>query len=185
MDEQINLTYLSHREADHYKSLLNRTLTVREEFKASPVCAYGYWIAMTLSSLTILGSFPLAALFFPMDEPADAFNDEFNSYMSVVFGITSFFIVIGMIFFFSRRPGLKQYRLAEATAYLKRINYSERPKQKSSSSSGNGREPSLRELQHAWYEGHNELNWRDREYAEQQGMSASEYISNVLEDDRD
>ncbi len=42
-----------------------------------------------------------------------------------------------------------------------------------------------RQLDHAWYEGHTELNWRDRERAQEYGMSADEYISNVLENDRD
>lgn len=42
-----------------------------------------------------------------------------------------------------------------------------------------------RQAQHEWYEGHDNLTWRDRVPAQSYGMDASTYISNVLENDKD
>lgn len=44
---------------------------------------------------------------------------------------------------------------------------------------------SKRQVDHEWYGGHSELNWRDRELGQMYGMDADTYISNVLENDKD
>lgn len=45
--------------------------------------------------------------------------------------------------------------------------------------------PSRRQMQHEWYEGHSELDWRDRERGELYGIDVETYIANVLENDKD
>jgi hypothetical protein len=50
--------------------------------------------------------------------------------------------------------------------------------------SDDGGSKTTRQLQHEWYEGHSELNWRDREMASIWGLDVETYISNVKENDR-
>ncbi|ODT25984.1 MAG: hypothetical protein ABS64_00405 [Microbacterium sp. SCN 69-37] len=70
--------------------------------------------------------------------------------------------------------------------FLKRIGYESRPTRTSpTTSSYDESTKSLRQLQHEWYEGHSELDWRDRERAEMYGIDVDTYINNVLENDKD
>ncbi len=69
-------------------------------------------------------------------------------------------------------------------ALLERIGYADRVKGMSDGEDAYPA-PTRRQMQHAWYQGHNELNWRDREHAEMYGMDVDTYINNVLEHDKD
>ena len=42
---------------------------------------------------------------------------------------------------------------------------------------------SKKQRDHLWYDGHSELNWRDRERGQAWGMDAATYVSNWLESD--
>jgi len=86
---------------------------------------------------------------------------------------------------------LLKLRRKKADQYLEGIGYWERTGRTDratsySSGYGTGYEvKSRRQAQHEWYEGHSELDWRDRERAEMYGLDVDTYISNVLENDRD
>lgn len=67
-------------------------------------------------------------------------------------------------------------------ALLERIGYADRVK---SISDDDYHSPTLRQTQHAWYQGHSELNWQDRVRAENYGMDVDSYINNVAEHDKD
>ncbi|WP_159600579.1 hypothetical protein, partial [Agromyces humi] len=59
------------------------------------------------------------------------------------------------------------------------------PKRATAETGGETEWKSRRQMQHEWYEGHSELDWRDRQRAEMYGMDVDTYISNVLENDKD
>ncbi|MGA7205528.1 MAG: hypothetical protein WBX27_12960, partial [Specibacter sp.] len=67
-------------------------------------------------------------------------------------------------------------------AFLERIGYADRVK---SISDDDYHSPTRRQTQHAWYQGHSELNWQDRVRAESYGMDVDSYINNVAEHDKD
>lgn len=69
-------------------------------------------------------------------------------------------------------------------SFLSRINYHGR--RHSSPRMGNDFDSrSAGKRNHDWYEGHRELNWRERERGQASGMDVNTYINNVYEHDPD
>lgn len=83
------------------------------------------------------------------------------------------------------RSEARQLLDEERLAYLHQIGYAQRTRPWESPSSHSGYESTRRWSQHRWYEGHSELDYRDRETAEMFGMDADTYVSNFLENDKD
>lgn len=159
-----------YRRFDHMNNL-----TFREQFRAHVLTwvALFAWAALMIVLCMVVTSTDTT-------EPAGtrARGEEITS--MVVFLI----VLLGGgagVFVIAKHVGTRALRHGRE-ALLDRIGYADRVK---TVSEDDYYSPTVRQTQHAWYQGHSELNWQDRVRAESYGMDVDSYINNVAEHDKD
>uniref|UniRef100_UPI0013588605 hypothetical protein n=1 Tax=Agromyces humi TaxID=1766800 RepID=UPI0013588605 len=108
----------------------------------------GAWGGLLMLSLTFWKSDP------------SGFGDDFVGFLALVAMVGGWFPLY---------TAVKSYRASledpdQVDDYLYRIGYQDRlPKRATAETGGETEWKSRRQMQHEWYEGHSELDWRDRQ----------------------
>ena len=176
MTNEPNLYLLTKAERAEYERFdVMKNLTVREGFR------YQSWTYVALTTWMAL-TFFFFMLYIWVDE-AEATgiltkNQEAASGAALVIVMLGGGVGVFVILFHNGTRALVRHR----EAFLERIGYADREK---NMSEDDDYSPTRRQTQHAWYQGHSELNWQDRVRAESYGMDVDSYINNVAEHDKD
>ncbi|MGX5717958.1 hypothetical protein [Arthrobacter sp. MAHUQ-56] len=178
MTNEPNLDLLTKAERAEYERYSHmNNLTIREQFRAHAwtFVALIVWAALAIVPCIISTRADNAVV------AGTGTRSEATASM-VLFVIVLLGGVVG-VFVIAKHVGTRTLSHGRE-ALLERVGYADRVKGMSDGEDTYPA-PTRRQMQHAWYQGHSELNWRDREPAEMYGMDVDTYTNNVLEHDKD
>ena len=169
------LTKAERAEYERYSRINN--LTIREQFR---VQAWA-WVAMIVwGAILVVACIIMTLADDAVAAGAGTRSIETASLVLLLMVLLGGGVGVVVITMHVTTRGLRHRR----EALLERIGYADRVRGMSDGEDAYSA-PTRRQMQHAWYQGHNELNWQDRERAENYGMDVDSYINNVAEHDKD
>lgn len=171
-----NLDSVANHSSGADRALTARELGWRWQFRAS-------WRSLALTAVWLVAW--LAVFWAAVDAYAGHDRESGKVLILVAVGAALLSPLLFVLLGWECRQALRK----RVDDYLDEIGYEERlsmglPPETHSTANDNSWK-SQRQLQHEWYEGHTELNWRDRELAEVWGLDVETYISNVKENDKE
>lgn len=175
MPDNIDPSLLTDVERAELARLSNmNNLSVREQLRAhrKSLIALAIWAVITVGVLSRWTA---------LQNPTGVVDARDHEEIHALFTIVLVLILAGLplVILISASVGIDHLSGLRAM-YLQQIGYEARTLSGRSPSHGEvERTKSRRQTQHEWYEGHSDLNWRDREIAELHDMDVDSYLSNV------